>query len=52
MNYQKFQKLTYAPLVGRILIDLSAHLEAFSGNGLYCGRGMPKMDKYETVKEV
>ena len=27
-------------------------LEAFSGNALYWDRGMPRMEKYKTVKEV
>ena len=27
-------------------------LEAFSGNALYCRRGMPTMNRYKTVKEV
>ena len=28
------------------------HLEAFPRNALYCGRGMPHMKNYKTVKEV
>ena len=39
---------------GRVLLNetMSPDLEAFSGNALYCGRGIPKMNKYKTVKEV
>lgn len=41
-------------LVGRTLLtkEVFPRFEAFSGNGLYCGRGMPTMKKYKTVKEV
>lgn len=52
MNNHVFEKFCQAPLVGRIFIELETHLEAFSGNGLYCDRGMPTMNKYRTVKEV
>ena len=40
--------------IGRILLAEAVfpHLEAFSRNALYCGRGMPTMNKYKTVKEV
>ena len=40
--------------VGRILLTdtVFPRLEAFSGNALYCGRGIPTMNKYKTVKEV
>lgn len=40
--------------VGRLLLTgaIYPRLEAFSGNGLYCGRGMGSMKKYKTVKEV
>lgn len=42
-----------AYLIGKVLLDTSPHcLEAFSGNALYCVRGMPHMEKYKTVKEV
>lgn len=41
-------------LIGRVMLTESSpsHLEAFSGNALYCGRGMSTMNKYKTVKEV
>lgn len=40
--------------IGRILLadTVFPHLEAFSENALYCGRGIPTMNKYKTVKEV
>ena len=40
--------------VGRIMLTGAdaSRLEAFSGNALYYGRGMPTMNKYKTVKEV
>ena len=40
--------------IGRLMLTESvlSSLEAFSGNALYCGRGMPTMNKYKTVKEV
>lgn len=40
--------------IGRVLLTeaILPHLEAFSGNALYCGRGMPTMNRYKTVKEV
>ena len=40
--------------VGRILLTdtVFPRLEAFSGNALYCERGIPTMNKYKTVKEV
>lgn len=54
MDLREFQKLMDAALIGRVLLAESApsRLEAFSGNALYCGRGMPTMNKYKTVKEV
>lgn len=41
-------------LIGRLMLaeSVPSRLEAFSGNALYCGRGMPTMNKYKTVKEV
>jgi len=41
-------------LIGRVMLTESSpsRLEAFSRNALYCGRGMPTMNKYKTVKEV
>jgi len=43
-----------AALIGRMLLteSIPSRLEAFSGNALYCSRGMPTMNKYKTVKEV
>ena len=40
--------------VGQILLTdtVFPRLEAFSGNALYCDRGIPTMNKYKTVKEV
>ena len=40
--------------IGRVLLTEAVfpHLEAFSGNALYCVRGMPTMNRYKTVKEV
>ena len=54
MDLREFQKLMDAALIGRVLLAESepSRLEAFSGNALYCGRGMPTMNKYKTVKEV
>jgi len=54
MNLRELQKLLDAALIGRVLLaeSVSSRLEAFSGNALYCGRGMPTMNKYKTVKEV
>lgn len=48
------QAIFDAVLVGRVLSSegVLPRLEAFSGNALYYGRGMPTMDKYKTVKEV
>lgn len=54
MNPNKLQKCLDAVQIGRVLLTEPAFplLEAFSGNALYCGRGMPTMKKYKTVKEV
>ena len=54
MDLRELQKLLDAALIGRVLLEESVypHLEAFSGNALYCGRGMLTMNKYKTVKEV
>lgn len=48
------QTIYDAAFVGRVLLSEPArsHLEAFPANALYCGRGMPTMHKYKTVKEV
>ena len=54
MNLHESQHYLDAILLGRILLAESVfpRLEAFSGNALYFGRGMPTMNKYKTVKEV
>lgn len=54
MDLRELQQLLDAALIGRVLLTESAtpRLEAFSKNALYCGRGMPTMNKYKTVKEV
>ena len=54
MDLRELQNLLDAALIGRVLLAESAlpRLEAFSGNALYCGRGMSTMNKYKTVKEV
>ena len=54
MDLRELQQLLDAALIGRVLLTepASSRLEAFSGNALYCGRGMPTMNKYKTVKEV
>lgn len=48
------QQFIDALRIGRVLLSEAVlpHLEAFSENALYCGRGMPTMNKYKTVKEV
>ena len=40
--------------IGLVLLTNTVfpRLEAFSGNALYCERGIPTMNKYKTVKEV
>ena len=54
MDLNKQQEFLDAMHVGRVLLTeaVFSHLEAFSGNALYCGRGMPTMNRYKTVKEV
>ena len=54
MDLHEFQKYLDATLIGKVLLSEPGipHLEAFSENALYCGRGMPAMNKYKTVKEV
>ena len=54
MDLRELQKYLNATLIGRVLLEGSVYprLEAFSGNALYCGRGMPAINKYKTVKEV
>lgn len=48
------EPLQDAITVGQILLSdtVFPHLEAFSENALYCGRGMLPMNKLKTVKEV
>ena len=48
------EHLQDAITVGQILLSdtVFPHLEAFSENALYCGRGMLPMNKLKTVKEV
>ena len=49
----KLENFSDAALLGRVLLKWAFPcLEAFSGNALYCGRRMPPMSKYKTVKEV
>ena len=54
MDLQALQELWSTVHIGRLFWEHSAfsHLEAFSGNPLYCGRGMPDMNKYKPAKEV
>lgn len=54
MDLHELQDYPDATRIGRVLLAEAVfpHLEAFSGNVLYCGRGMPTMNKYKTVKEV
>lgn len=48
------QTISDTAFVGRVLLSepVRSQLEAFPANALYCGRGMPTMHKYKTVKEV
>lgn len=50
----KVNEISEKAFLGRILLSeaVSPHLEAFSKNALYYGRGIPTMNKYKTVKEV
>lgn len=54
MDLHELQDYLDAALIGRVLLTEAVFppLEAFSENALYCGRGMPTMNKYKTVKEV
>ena len=54
MDSNRLQAYRQAALIGRVLLEESMipNLEAFSGNALYCGRGMPAMKKYKMVIEV
>ena len=54
MQFFEFQEYWAAALIGQVLLSESVypHLEVFSGNALYCCRGISAMKKYKTVKEV
>lgn len=54
MKLEKATKLQEHIYIGRVLLSETVfpQLEAFSGNALYCERGMLPMNKYKTVKEV
>lgn len=54
MDLHELQNYLDAALLGRVLLTEAVfpHLEAFLENALYCGQGMPTMNKYKTVKEV
>ena len=54
MDSQKEWTCLDAAFIGWTLMNeaLPLRLEAFSGNALYCRRGMPTMNRYKTVKEV
>ena len=48
------QTISETSFIGRVMLSkiVFPQLEAFSGNALYCQRGMLPMKKYKTVKEV
>ena len=54
MESEKAKQIQELVHVGQVLLSNTVfpHLEAFSENALYCGRGIPTMNKYKTVKEV
>ena len=54
MQLEKAKQLQKHISIGRVLLSETVfpQLEAFSGNALYCERGMLPMNKYKTVKEV
>lgn len=54
MDSEKAKQLQEHIHIGHVLLSKTVfpHLEAFSKNGLYCGRGMSPMGKLKTVKEV
>ena len=54
MELEKAKQLQEHIYIGRVLLSETVfpQLEAFSGNALYCERGMLPMNKYKTVKEV
>ena len=45
-------KMTKAMACALASVVAARRLEAFPRNALYCGRGMPHMKNYKTVKEV
>ena len=54
MELEKTTQLQEYIHIGQVLLSETVfpQLEAFSGNALYCERGMLPMNKYKTVKEV
>ena len=54
MDLHELQKWLDSVKIGQVLLSECGEprLEAFSGNALYCCRGIPAMKKYKTVKEV
>ena len=54
MELEKITQLQEHIHIGQVLLSETVfpQLEAFSGNALYCERGMLPMNKYKTVKEV
>lgn len=53
MDKQAKQADPGCTVIGRILLETGIpHLEAFSGNAIYCRRGMPTMKNLKTVKQV
>ena len=54
MESEKAKQIQELVQIGQVLLSNTVfpHLEAFSENALYCGRGIPTMNKYKTVKEV
>lgn len=54
MDSNQEQQIRDVVQVGRVLLTeaIFPHLEVFSENALYCGRGVASMNKYKTVKEV
>ena len=54
MELEKATQLQEHIHIGQVLLSETVfpQLEAFSGNALYCERGMLPMNKYKTVKEV
>ena len=52
MNLEKAQPYLDAIRIGKIFLQSSPPIEAFSGNALYSWRGIKAMNQYKTVKEV